>query len=578
MAQAAEASCTEHPLPMTGAQALVQSLIDQGVTVLFGYPGGAVIPIYDALYDFRGKVRHVLVRHEQGAAHAAEGFARATGQVGVCLTTSGPGATNAITALVDARMDSTPMVCITGQVHRTALGTEAFQEADIISMTRPATKWNYQIRQAIEIPEVIAHAFEVARSGRPGPVLVDVPKDVQAAKISPGTSFSSTAGAAWPGGPAARPQDLSALKRAADLINHAQRPYMVVGHGLLLAHAEQEVQALAERAGLPVASTLLGLSAFPTGHPLYVGMVGMHGNYGPNILVNQADVIIAVGVRFDDRVTGRLDTYAKQAKIIHIEIDPREINRHVPAEVALIADAKTALQALLPLIQPARHDEWISQFRQHDRDEYEKVIKPEIYPETGPLKIGEVVNQLSIKTHGTALVVSDVGQHQMFVARYYRFQSPLSYITSGGLGTMGYALPASIGAKFGMPDRQVIAVIGDGGFQMTIQELGTLMQEGIAVKIVIMNNGFLGMVRQWQEMFFDKRYSFVHMVSPDFVTIASGYGIAGQRVSERSQLEEAIDTLLNSEGSYLLEVVVDKEDKVFPMVAAGDSVSQVRLS
>ncbi len=573
------------PATTTGAEAIVQILLDEGVEVLFGYPGGAIMPTYDALLQAKDRIRHILVRHEQGAAHAAQGYARATGNIGVCIATSGPGATNMITALADALMDSTPLVCITGQVVSTLLGSDAFQEADVVGMTTPATKWNYQITEPGEVPLMLSKAFAIARAGRPGPVLIDITKDAQLGTFDPALH--------WPLGATAdlspvtqhyasrhdftAPRDLSRIEQAAELINQAQRPYLLLGQGVSLARAEGEVTELAERAGIPVAATLLGLSAFPTDHPLYVGMLGMHGNYSTNVLTNEADVIIAIGMRFDDRVTGRLDDYARQAKIIHLEIDPAEVNKNVRADIALIGDAKAALMGLLPAIEPNAHLEWLSRFRRHETREYEQVIRPELHPGQGPLKMGEVVDRLSRKTRGDAIIISDVGQHQMLAARYYRFRYPLSHITSGGLGTMGFALPAAIGAKLGVVGREVIAIMGDGGFQMTLQELGTIMQEGIGIKMIIMNNSHLGMVRQWQELFFAKRYASVALHNPDFITICQGYGIHAWRVSERRDLDAAIERLLASPGPCLLEVVVGKEDNVFPMIEAGASVSEIRL-
>ncbi len=563
------------PTP-SGAQAIVQALLDQGVETLFGYPGGAIMPTYDALYDVRERLRHVLTRHEQGAAHAAQGYARATGRVGVCIATSGPGATNLITAMADALMDSTPLVCITGQVHRDFLGTDAFQEADVIGMTLAASKWSVQITEPDQIPAAFAKAFAIAQAGRPGPVLIDITKNAQSGRLSPGPRPARNPETGWNYPQAHR--DLSGLQRAATLINQARRPLLIVGQGVLLSRAETLIQHLAETAGLPVASTLLGLSAFPADHPLYVGMVGMHGNYAPNLLTNQTDVIVAVGMRFDDRVTGRLDRYARQAKIIHIEIDPAEVNKTVPAEVALIADAREALEGLLPLVWPRQHPDWLAQFRDCDAEEQRQVSGPERRPEAGPLTMAEVVARLSEQTRGQALLVSDVGQHQMAAARYYRFRAPLSHITSGGLGTMGFALPAAIGAKLGEPGREVVAVIGDGGFQMTLQELGTVMQERLPVKLVILNNGHLGMVRQWQELFFEGRYSFVTLANPDFIAIAAGYGIPGQRISAREDLGAALEGLLAHDGPYLLEVAVGCEDNVFPMIPAGAAVDEIRLA
>lgn len=560
-------------LQVTGAQAIMRSLLEEGVEVVFGYPGGAIMPAYDALYDFRDRLRHVLVRHEQGAAHAAEGYARLKGVPGVCLVTSGPGATNLVTGIADAMLDSIPMVCITGQVGKGFLGTDAFQETDVIGITIPITKWNYQVTEADEIPEIMAKAFHIARSGRPGPVLVDITKNAQNDKLAwryervhslPSYQVQSNA----------PEQEVS---RAAQVINEARKPLILVGHGVLISRALDEVKELAEKAGIPVASTLHGLSAFHADHPLYVGMLGMHGNYGPNLLTNEADVIIAIGMRFDDRVTGDLKNYARKARVVHIEIDPAEINKNVVAEVALLGDAKQILQRLIPEVRDNRHELWMEEFRSCDAQEDEKVIQPSVFPTQGKLKMSEVVRVLSDKTKGEAVIVADVGQHQMMAARYYQFKRPDSYITSGGLGTMGFALPAAFGAKMAAPDREVVAIIGDGGFQMTCQELGTIKQEKVAVKVIILNNNFLGMVRQWQELFFDNRYSFVHLENPDFVKLAEAFGIQAARVSERSELSAALDAMLASETSFLLDITVEQEQNVFPMVPAGASVSDIRL-
>ena len=536
------------------------------------------MPLHQALTRYSDRLRTILPRHEQGGAFAAQGYARATGKVGVCLATSGPGATNLITGLMDALMDSTPLVCITGQVPRPFLGTDAFQEADVIGLTLAATKWSYQITNPNEIPEIIARAFEIARAGRPGPVLIDFSKDAQFGfledtRVTP-RGLAALRKAVTPP-TALAPQDVA---RAAALINNAERPYLLIGQGVLLSGAEQEVRQLAETAEMPIASTLLGLSAVRTDHPLYVGMLGMHGNYGPNRLTNEADVIVAVGMRFDDRVTGNLEGYAPQAKIVHIEIDPVEIDRHVPAEVALVTDAKAALRELLPHIRRHRHPDWLQRFKEYAGEEYCQVIDDELRPATETLRMGEVIDRISTKTRGEAIVVSDVGQHQMMAARYYGFRRPLSHITSGGLGTMGFGLPAALGAKLGSPQREVIAVLGDGGFQMCLQELGTLMQEQIPVKIVVLNNQYLGMVRQWQELFFDQRYSFVAMQNPDFTTICRGYGITAEVVEMRADLDAALDAMLASVRPYLLDIRVGKTDNVFPMVPIGATVSEMRLS
>ena len=558
---------------MSGGHALMRCLIEEGVDVIFGYPGGAIMPVYDALYDFRDKLKHVLVRHEQAAAHAAEGYARMTGRPGVCMATSGPGATNLVTGIADAMMDSIPVVCITGQVSSRVLGTDAFQETDVIGVTIPITKWNYQVTKASEIPEIIAKAFYIARSGRPGPVLVDITKDAQIESLDFSyqrrnelTSYN----------PKYTPES-DMLAAAAELINQAERPLMLVGHGVLISKAEKVLQSFAEKSGVPVACTLHGLSAFPTRHPLYAGMLGMHGNYGPNLLCNQADLIIACGMRFDDRVTGELSTYLKKAKVIHIEIDPAEINKNVPADVPLLCDAKSALESLLPLVERRTYPEWIEKFAECYQIEAQKIIEPGISPADDKLRMIEVIHQLSERSNGDAVVVADVGQHQMMAARYYRFNTVDSWVTSGGLGTMGFALPASMGCKFAVPDRQVVAVIGDGCFQMTLQELATIAQEDLPVKIIVLNNNFLGMVRQWQELFFDNRYSFVNLKNPDFVRVVEGFGINAERVSTRSELGAAIDRLLASPKAHFLEVVVETEENVFPMVPAGTSVSDIRL-
>jgi len=562
----------------TGAQALVKALVDHDVDVVFGYPGGAIMPVYDALHDAGDALRHVLVRHEQGATHAAQGYARTTGRPGVCIATSGPGATNFITGLADALMDSTPLVCITGQVAAPKLGTEAFQEADVVGLTLAATKWSCQVTDPDEVAPAIARAFQIARAGRPGPVLVDITRDAQT---------GPTTGAApapepwrWP----ASQRDLGGLARAAELLNRAERPYLLLGHGVSLAGAEDAALAVAERAGLPTACTLLGLSAFPVEHPLYVGMPGMHGNYGANALTNEADVILAVGMRFDDRVTGRLEDYARQAKVIHVDVDPAQINRQVRAEVGIVADAREALEGLLPLLAERRHPAWMERFRAHDAEEHAQVIAPELAG-TGPLRMGEVIDRLSQLTAGEAIVVSDVGQHQMMAARHYRFSRHARHITSGGLGTMGFALPAAIGAAVGAAAtdaaagrRPVVAVAGDGGIQMTVQELGTLMQEQLPVKVVVLNNEHLGMVRQWQELFFDGRYSQVQMSNPDFVALARSYRLDAARVEHRDELTAALTRMLATPGPYLLEVAVGREDNVFPMIPAGASVSEVRLA
>lgn len=563
---------------MTGAQALMEALLAQGVTTVFGYPGGAIMPAYDALFNYRDRLHHVLVRHEQGASHAAEGYARMTGRAGVVIATSGPGATNLVTGIADAMIDSVPIVCITGQVAKKALGTDAFQETDVIGITIPITKWNYQITTASEIPFILAKAFHVAESGRPGPVVIDITKNAQVESFDCDGIFSfQPEQLVRTRSLAPKLPDPDAIARASKLINEAKKPLILAGHGVLIAKAVAELKLFAERGGIPVALTLHGLSAFPTGHPLYVGMLGMHGNYGPNLLTNAADVIIAVGMRFDDRVTGDLATYASMARVVHIEIDPAEINKVIKAEVAINADAKVALDGLLPKIDEKRRDSWVAEFNKCHDEEVRKVIEHAINPGTGPLKMSEAVARLSEATKGEAVVVADVGQHQMMAARYYRYMLPDSWVTSGGLGTMGFALPAAIGVKMGAPDREVVVIVGDGGFQMTPQELGTIAQENLNIKVMILNNSFLGMVRQWQQLFFDNRYSFVNITNPDFVMLSTAYGIAAARVSERDDLASAIRTMLDHKGPYVLEVVVETEQNVFPMVPAGCGVADVRL-
>ncbi|BDD04981.1 biosynthetic-type acetolactate synthase large subunit [Aureibacter tunicatorum] len=558
---------------VSGSEAVILSLLEEGVDTIFGYPGGAIMPIYDALYDFQDRINHILVRHEQGASHAAEGYARINNKVGVCWATSGPGATNLVTGIADAMIDSTPMVCITGQVASHLLGTDAFQETDVMGITMPITKWSYQITSADEIPEVIAKAFYIANSGRPGPVLIDITKDAQFAK----TDFEYKKCTGVRSYVADVTPKETSLIAAAEIINNAHKPMILAGHGILLSGAQKEFIEFVEKSGIPVASTLLGLSAFPEDHELYMGMLGMHGNYAPNLLTNEADVIIAIGMRFDDRVTGDLSTYAKQATVIHIEIDPAEINKIVKADVAIVSDAKLAINKLLPLTQKRTYPDWYHRFNHLRQMEFDKVIKNDIHPKSGGIKMAEVINQISEKTKGEAIIVTDVGQHQMIAARYYKHTKTDSWVSSGGLGTMGFALPAAFGAKMAQPTREVIAVIGDGGFQMTLQELATIKQTGLPVKVLILNNSFLGMVRQWQELFFEKRYSSTEMVNPDFVAISKGFGIDALQVSSRENLNEGIDKMLNTDDSFLLEVIVEKEDNVFPMVPTGASVSDCRL-
>lgn len=561
-------------IQITGSQALLEALIAEQVDTIFGYPGGAIMPIYDALYDYHEQLKHILVRHEQGGIHAAQGFARASGKVGVVFATSGPGATNLVTGLADAQIDSTPLVCITGQVFAHLLGTDAFQETDVINITTPVTKWNYQITDACEIPEVLAKAFYIARSGRPGPVLIDITKNAQLQLFEYAGYQSCDHIRSYRPKPYIRKEFIEA---AAELINAAEKPFVIFGQGVILGNAEQEFKAFLEKSGIPAAWTILGLSALPTDHPLNMGMLGMHGNYGPNVMTNECDVLIAIGMRFDDRVTGRLDKYAKQAKVVHLDIDPSEIDKNVKATVGVWGDCKETLPLLTRLIQTKVYPQWIEKFRAYQKEEEKEVISNELYPSEGQISMGEVLRVLNELTEGEAIVVSDVGQHQMVACRYAKFNQTRSNITSGGLGTMGFALPAAIGAKFGAPERTVVAVIGDGGIQMTIQELGTILQTGIDIKILILNNQFLGMVRQWQQLFHDKRYSFVDIASPDYVTVAKGYGISGDTVKERNHLKDALQKMLSHQGSYLLEVMVGKENNVFPMVPQGCSVSEIRL-
>lgn len=565
---------TKKTVQLSGSQALLEALIAEKVDTVFGYPGGAIMPIYDALYDYHEKLKHILVRHEQGGIHAAQGFARASGKVGVVFATSGPGATNLVTGLADAQIDSTPLVCITGQVFAHLLGTDAFQETDVINITAPVTKWNYQITDATEIPEVLAKAFYIARSGRPGPVLIDITKNAQLQHFDYKGYQCCEHIRSYRPKPNIRKEFIEA---AAELINAAEKPFVIFGQGVILGKAEQEFKTFIEKSGIPAAWTILGLSALPTNHPLNMGMLGMHGNYGPNVLTNECDVLIAVGMRFDDRVTGRLDKYAKQAKVIHLDIDPSEIDKNVKATVGVWGDCKETLPLLTKLIQTKVYPQWVEKFRTYQQEEETQVIFDELHPATEQLSMGEVLRVLNELTNGDAIIVSDVGQHQMVACRYAKFNQTRSNITSGGLGTMGFALPAAIGAKFGALDRIVIAIIGDGGIQMTIQELGTIMQTGINVKIIILNNQFLGMVRQWQQLFHDKRYSFVDIASPDYVAVAKGYGIDGEKVSERIYLKDALQRMLAHENAYLMEIMVGKENNVFPMVPQGCSVSEIRL-
>ena len=564
----------QEKIEIKGSEAVIRSLIEEGVDTIFGYPGGAIMPVYDALYDYRHKLKHVLTRHEQGAVHAAQGYARVSGKVGVCIATSGPGATNLITGIADALIDSTPLVCITGQVVSGLLGTDAFQESDVIGITMPVTKWNYQITSPDEIPEAIARAFYIARSGRPGPVVLDLTKDAQFAKTN--YSYQKCINIRSYIDDYRTNKEL--LKEAADLINNAKKPFLLYGQGVVLSGAESELAHFVEKTGIPAAGTLLGLSAIPTDHPLNMGMLGMHGNYGPNIKTNECDVLIAIGMRFDDRVTGSIQTYARQAKVIHIEIDPSEIDKNIKTDVALLGDAKWILRLLNKLVNEKKHPQWLKEFHLAEEIEKEKVINNDLHPQKPGLTMAEVVRKVADLTQNNAVVVSDVGQNQMFAARYSKFINSRSWVTSGGLGTMGFGLPASIGAKFGAPDRDVVLFCGDGGLQMTIQELGTIAQEKLPVKIVVLNNHFLGMVRQWQELFFDRRYSFTEIISPDFVKVADAYGIQGCSVHNRAELDVAMKKMLDSEGPYLLEVMIEKEDNVFPMVPAGASVSNIILN
>lgn len=560
-------------IKITGAEAVIRCLLAEGVDLIYGYPGGAIMPVYDELYKFQDQLHHVLTRHEQGATHAAQGYARTSGKVGVAIATSGPGATNLVTGIADAQIDSTPMVCITGQVGAHLLGSDAFQETDIIGISTPVTKWNYQITEASEIPEIFAKAFYIARSGRPGPVLIDITKNAQFATFD--FSYQKCTGIrSYKPVPAL---DTHAVTQAAEMINKAKKPFIVWGQGVILGSAEEAFQAFVEKSGIPAAWTILGLSALPTSHPLNVGMVGMHGNYGPNMLTNECDLLIAIGMRFDDRVTGNLETYAKQAKIIHFEIDPAEINKNVTADLPVLGDCKESLDALLPLIQKKSHHVWKSRFDEMMKIEVDQVIEKDLRPKKEGLTMGEVIVSISKHTRGDAVLVTDVGQHQMVACRYTDFVRSRSNVTSGGLGTMGFALPAALGAKMGAPHREVIAVIGDGGFQMTLQELGTIFQTQAAVKIVILNNEFLGMVRQWQQLFFEKRYASTELVNPDFVTIAKGYHLDAKRVDKRADLDAAVAEMIASDQPYFLEVCVEKEDNVFPMIPTGASVSDIRL-
>jgi acetolactate synthase-1/2/3 large subunit len=559
---------------MTGAEAVIHCLLAEDANLAYGYPGGAIMPVYDEIYKHQDKFQHVLTRHEQGATHSAQGFARVTGKPGIVFATSGPGATNLVTGIADAQIDSTPMVCITGQVASHLLGSDAFQETDIIGISTPVTKWNYQITKASEIPEVFAKAFYIAKSGRPGPVLIDITKDAQFGELD----FSYKKCKKIRSYKAVPDLNRDKLKAAAEMINSAKKPFIVWGQGVIIGGAEQEFKNFIEKTDIPSASTVLGLSALETNHPLNAGMVGMHGNYAPNILTNQCDVLIAVGMRFDDRVTGNLETYAKQAKIIHFEIDPAEIDKNVKSDIAVLGDVKESLAEIMPMVSKGDHKTWMNEFDKLYQIEVDTVINDQLNPTKEGLTMGEVLGGINKETHGDAVIVSDVGQHQMFACRYADFIKTRSNVTSGGLGTMGFALPAAIGAKMGVPDREVVAIIGDGGYQMTIQELGTILQTEAAVKIVVLNNSFLGMVRQWQELFFDRRYASTIIKNPDFIKIAEGYGIEAQKVDKREDLAGAIKTMIASKNSFFLEVVIEQEDNVFPMIPSGASVSDIRLS
>ncbi|WP_313382142.1 biosynthetic-type acetolactate synthase large subunit [Proteiniphilum saccharofermentans] len=557
-----------------GSEILIRSLIAEGVDTIFGYPGGAIMPVFDALYDHKDKIRHILVRHEQGALHAAQGYARVSEKVGVALVTSGPGATNAITGITDAMMDSTPLVVISGQVNSTLLGSDAFQEADVIGVTQPITKWAYQVRRAEDIAWAVSRAFYIASSGRPGPVVLDIAKDAQVLKCDYSYQKTTFLRSYHP-----LPEvEEEKIRMAADLINSAKKPFALVGQGVILGNAEQELCDFLEKGGIPFGSTILGLSAIPSDHPLNQGMLGMHGNVATNIKTNECDVLIAIGMRFDDRVTGDLKTYAKQAKVIHFDIDLAEMDKNVKTTVKVLGDAKQTLPMVTALMEKKSHPEWLEEFKPYAQKEFDCIIKNEIYPENGgAIKMGEVVNKVTEATQNKAVCVTDVGQHQMMATRYFKYNQTRSMVTSGGLGTMGFGLPAGIGAKYGAPDRTVCIFVGDGGLQMTIQEFGTIMEYGIDVKVILLNNNFLGMVRQWQELFFDERYSETHLKNPDFIKIADAYNIKGRKVTERAELDGAIQEMLEHKGSYLLEVLVETKGMVYPMVPAGGTITNILL-
>lgn len=558
---------------ISGSEALMRSLEHEGVKTLFGYPGGAIMPVFDALYDHRDRLNHILVRHEQGAAHAAQGFARVSGEVGVCLVTSGPGATNTITGIADAMIDSTPIVVIAGQVGAGLLGTDAFQEVDLVGVTQPISKWSYQIRRAEDVAWAVARAFYIARSGRPGPVVLDFAKNAQV-DMTDYEPVNVDFIRSYDPNPET---DSTAVAEAVALINAAKRPLVLVGQGVELGNAQKELQNFVEKADIPCGCTLLGLSALPSNHRLNKGMLGMHGNLGPNVKTNECDVLIAVGMRFDDRVTGKLETYAQQAKIIHLDVDPSEIGKNVAVDVPVLGNCKRTLSLLTELIQPQKHEEWIASFKPYEEKEFNQVIEKEVFPKEGPINMGEVVNAVSEATHNEAVLVTDVGQNQMMACRYFKFTKPRSIVTSGGMGTMGFCLPAAIGATFGRPDRTVCAFMGDGGLQMTMQELGTVMEQKSPVKIILMNNNYLGNVRQWQAMFFNRRYSFTPMMNPDYMQIASAYGIASRRVMSREELNDGIQEMLSTDGPFLLEVCVVEEGNVLPMTPPGSSVNYMLM-
>ena len=560
---------------ITGAQALMESLLHEGVDTIFGYPGGAIIPVFDAMYDYADKLHYVLTRHEQGATHAAQGYARVSGKVGVCIVTSGPGATNTITGIGDALMDSTPMVVITGQVGKSLLGTDAFQEIDLVGITQPITKWSYQIRDEKEIPWAVARAFYIAKSGRPGPVVLDFAKNAQAAKFDYEPATCNFIRSYLPN----HPLDHDAVKAAAQLINQAKKPLALVGHGVTIGKAEEELKEFLDKADIPAAWTLLGESAMPTSYRLNKGMLGMHGNIGPNIKTNECDLLIAIGMRFDDRITGDLNAYAKQAKVIHFDIDIAEIDKNVKTDVAVLGDVKNTLPAVTTHLQQNTHSEWIDSFKEYEELEMEKVIRHELNPPVGsPITMGEVVRKVSDATNRKAILVTDVGQNQMEAVRYFQFEEKRSVVTSGGAGTMGFGIPAAIGAKIAKPERTVCLFCGDGGFQMTMQELGTIIQEKLDIKMILMNNNYLGMVRQWQELFFDQRYSSTPMVNPDFTTIANAYNIPTKLVTKREDLDDAISDMINSDNSFLLVVNVQEQSLVYPMTPAGGSVTTILLN